>query len=1544
MGQQQPDRPNNSTTDNLLQAAADCASTLLSDENFERGVNRALEILGKSADADRLAIAEQHDDLTSQTLGYVVVQYEWLSPNASSQLHHPELNRVSCDTFTEEHYQLLLGKHWGGLIESFPEAFRSGQEKIEVKATYSIPITVEGRYWGILGLDFCRLARELSEAEIAVLKTAATCIGSVIQRERDRQTKESAERNFLLEREKAAQQKAVQLEEHNRVLEKRDRILAATAEASNVLLTGADFDEAVNRALQIIGESIDTDRIAIVENFDNPSNLSYLYWKITYEWDSPDTISQMNHPEVAQGSYEGIEEWYEIFTKGQTISCQLEELPEPFRSKMAKIGLKTIHTVPIFIEGKYWGNVGIDDCREATHRSEAELSILKTAAACIGGAIERERTRRAKEQADRNILLEREKAAQQRAIELAEYNRVLEQRDKILAATAEASNVLLTGADFDKAVNTALKIIGETIDTDRVAVIENWHNPSQPSIPYWKILYEWNSAYAISQSAHSEVSQGSWEGIEEWYKLLSEGQSISCRIEEMPEPFRSGQAKLDVKVLYEVPIFVEGEYWGATGFDDCREATHRSEAELSILKTAAACIGGAIERERTRRAKEQADRNVLLERERSAQERAKLLQAVATVANSLLRSPDYKTALPEVLQILGEAAQSDRCSLVQNVPDPVTGEAAVKIFAEWCREGIRASVDCTPELETALLWSDFPQFQDKLTQGEVYSFSIDELDEPAKSILQAQGNVSMTSVPIMVQGEFWGVFSFDYCREARVFAETDTAVFAIAVDSISAAIEREKQDEALKASEKRYRTLFELSNEGIYRFEFDEPIPVSLPIEERLELGYRNNRIVIANQVFAQQYGFESLEEVIGNKVNDFYISNSEVNREINRKIISDEFRIYNAETEEIDRLGNRRYLLGNVVTEVEDGYIIGGWGTQTDITELKRAQQALLEAERQRVAQLEKSNQVLSLRDRWLEATANAANRLLATPDLDAGINAALKMLGESLDCDRVCILQNFEDNTGETLGFLRLIYEWDSPYASCQISQTEWLEFPWEELKDWLSKEKIKDWAGGIIEELPEPFRSGQIELGVKSLYNVPIFVNGNYWGTFGIDFCREARRLTPPEIAVFKTAASCVGSAIYRQQIQQQREEAETTIILEREQAAQEKAAELTKVNAVLSRSLGKLTDTADLDEFLGEVVLEITRQVGAVCGHIFLYDADNHTLQQRLTVRHGRIYQGAAEHDPTLFHSPFAADITPGFQYMLETGEIVSLNTTDTSELFWDGTIEWHRRMGHQEAAAVALMIGDKPLGMLGLAFDHKSALKPEELELIYALTNQASLAIQLTNLAEAAKKSALIAERTRMAREIHDTLAQAFGGILMQLQVAEYFFNSKPEKVRSHINTACILAQDALAEARRTVWFLYQDDLQYQDLATLIPKVAQHLTADTGVEIEVTILGEAYPLKASLGMNLLRIVQEAIANTLKHANASKIAIKLTYEPQQLSLQVRDNGTGFDTSQQSLGFGLMGMQQRAKNLGGQLTVSSILGEGTKIALVVEVGSRE
>ena len=1528
-------------TENLLQAVAECANALLGDNNLESGVNEAIEILGTSIDADRLGIGEHHSDSTGQTLGYMVALYEWLASETESQLHHPELSRLDCDKFAEVHFKFLSGEHIGGLIDTFSEPFCSEQKKLGVEATYAIPVIIKGQLWGFLNLDFCRTARELCEAEIAVLKTAATCIGSAIQRERTRRAKEAAERKALLQQQKAEE------------LQKRDRLLNITAQAANALLNEVDLDRAIAEALRIVGEGIDTDRVCVMEHHENTdSSLGFI--EMLFEWNSSYAVSQLQHPELHQISYEGIEDWYEQLRQGEAVGGSIEELPEAIRQGQLELGVKSMYAIPIIVEQEYWGVIGFDDCREAKQRTESEISILKATAACIGSAIQQSRISRQREQAERQALIETEKA-----IQLAEHNQVLEQRDRILAATAEASDILLREENLDLAINEALRIIGQAADTDRAAIAEHFDDPSQQTLGHVRLLYEWHTFHTPTQLTHSKLSQVFWNDVEEIYWAVSQGKTHSGIVDEMDEPFRSGQKEINVKSTYTVPIMVKGQFWGIACFDDCREETRRSEAELSILKTAAACIGGAIQRERIRLAKEAADRNILLEREQAAIEKAeqleesnqvlssrdRWLEATANAANKLLEFTNLDEGINAALKVLGESLDCDRVGIFQCIynkdrqNDPIIPILG-RVIYEWDSLNVSSQI-LHSELREVFVRDLGKKWVEQLVRGEWVGGVVDQLSEPFRSVEIELGVESTYIVPFFLNGIWWGTLSMDFCREARRLTLPEIAVFKTAASCIGSAIYRRQKDEALKESEKRYRTLFELSNEGIYRFEFEQPISTFLPIEKQLNIVLQNYRFAEANKAYYDQMGVSDMDELVQFSLRDFH-GNLEQNYQVNLAIVQNGYQIRNAETEETNALGKQKFFLNNIVCDMREGLVFSGWCMQTDITELKKAQQNLLEAERKRITQLEESNRVLSLRDRWLEATANAANKLLEVADLDEGINAALKVLGESLDCDRVCVIQNIEDTDGETLGFMRCVYEWDSKFASPQIYDPEFKEFSNDGLEEWLDKIKYgsEDYVGGTIDEVPQAYVSAFIKLEIQSTYNVAIFVGDRFWGIIGIDFCQEARRLTLPEIAVFKTAASCVGSAIYRQQIQQEKEQAEKTIILEREQAAVEKAAELTKVNAVLSRSLNKLTDTADLDEFLGQVVLEITHQVGAVDGHIFLYKEDNNTLETFLSVRYGVIYQGAAEGDPTIFHSPFPADISPVFQYLLETKEISLLSTNNNADftLWWEDTLEWHRRMGHQEAAAIALSIGDKPLGILGLAFTEKSSLKPEESELIYALTNQASLAIQLTNLAQQAQEWVMTDERNRMAREIHDTLAQAFTGISLQLEAAKNSLTTNPEVATERILQAKSLAKEGINEARRSVRALRPEALDF-GLPTALHQLIDKMLLGTKIKSEISIEGETRILTAEKEIELFRIAQEALTNVIRHAQATKIYLQLICEPDTICLLIKDNGVGFDLLElHSKGFGLLGMKERSDRLDGDLLINSALGRGTEITVTV------
>jgi signal transduction histidine kinase len=198
------------------------------------------------------------------------------------------------------------------------------------------------------------------------------------------------------------------------------------------------------------------------------------------------------------------------------------------------------------------------------------------------------------------------------------------------------------------------------------------------------------------------------------------------------------------------------------------------------------------------------------------------------------------------------------------------------------------------------------------------------------------------------------------------------------------------------------------------------------------------------------------------------------------------------------------------------------------------------------------------------------------------------------------------------------------------------------------------------------------------------------------------------------------------------------------------------------------------------------------------------------------------------------------------------------------------------------------------------------------------------------------------ERARLAREIHDTLAQGFVGISSQLDAVAMSMPPEDTPARRYLDLARRMARHSLTEARRSVMDLRASALEGQDLASAIQSGTLLLTAGSGVEVAVDVSGPVTELPEHMEQHLLRITQEAVTNVLKHAGARNIWVKVQVEPHKLYLRIVDDGRGFDQqdvfSSRGGHFGLIGMRERAERLGGELRLASHPGEGTQVEVTV------
>lgn len=215
---------------------------------------------------------------------------------------------------------------------------------------------------------------------------------------------------------------------------------------------------------------------------------------------------------------------------------------------------------------------------------------------------------------------------------------------------------------------------------------------------------------------------------------------------------------------------------------------------------------------------------------------------------------------------------------------------------------------------------------------------------------------------------------------------------------------------------------------------------------------------------------------------------------------------------------------------------------------------------------------------------------------------------------------------------------------------------------------------------------------------------------------------------------------------------------------------------------------------------------------------------------------------------------------------------------------------------------------------------------------------------LERLLEAASRSgeerreAVMGERIRLAREVHDTLAQGFTGIVVQINAAEQIALDKNEETWNHLEKARALARRSLDEARRSILLLRSNDLRDSDLLGAIEKTGRNLLADESIQLETEREGDSYVLPAEIETELLRVGQEAVANAIRHSGAKKITVSLRYLPHEVALRVSDDGTG--SLQRGPGLGIRGMEERMQRVRGHLEIIAQPEVGTAVCASVAV----
>jgi len=364
-------------------------------------------------------------------------------------------------------------------------------------------------------------------------------------------------------------------------------------------------------------------------------------------------------------------------------------------------------------------------------------------------------------------------------------------------------------------------------------------------------------------------------------------------------------------------------------------------------------------------------------------------------------------------------------------------------------------------------------------------------------------------------------------------------------------------------------------------------------------------------------------------------------------------------------------------------------------------------------------------------------------------------------------------------------------------------------------------------------------------------------------------------------------------------------------------------------VLNQIAEALNRSVDLDEAVQATLAQVAHLLDVQAGWVWLLDEESNAP-----------YLAANQAlPPALANKPSRME---GGCYCLDSfrdGDLegaANVNVIECTRLHGlvDGTdgLRYH--------ASIPLYVHGKKLGVLNVASTDWRELSDDDLRLLYTVGDLLGIAIERARLYEKSVQLGAVEERNRLAREIHDTLAQSISAVALQLESADALLEEKAaDKAHFAVQKALQLTRENIEEIRRSVLDLRAAPLEGKRLAEALAAMIDNLQAQWNLTINYSVAGGNTPLPVRVEAGLYRIAQEALTNVWRHAGAELAQVSLVVTPERAQLVVADNGRGFD-AEQVFGerFGLIGLNERTRLLGGVLRLESEVGQGTRVQVTI------
>lgn len=369
-------------------------------------------------------------------------------------------------------------------------------------------------------------------------------------------------------------------------------------------------------------------------------------------------------------------------------------------------------------------------------------------------------------------------------------------------------------------------------------------------------------------------------------------------------------------------------------------------------------------------------------------------------------------------------------------------------------------------------------------------------------------------------------------------------------------------------------------------------------------------------------------------------------------------------------------------------------------------------------------------------------------------------------------------------------------------------------------------------------------------------------------------------------------------------------------------------------ILGQIAEALNREVNLDQALQTTLAQVTQLFGLQTGWVFLLDPESQ--QPYLAAAQNLPPALAEDHCRLMEDTCYCLDAYA--EGLLDRREQLNVIACSRLRGLLAGT------EGLRYHASIPLNAQDKPLGVLNVASAESKwwASSEENLRLLHTVGELVSIALERAYLFAQSTQLGVMEERNRLAREIHDTLAQSLTGIALRLETVDAMLEAgaEPAQTRASVQQALKLTQAALEETRRSVLDLRAAPLAGRNLVEALTLLIEEYERRAGhPRVTLNVIGGPRPVPGRIEMGLYRIVQEGLTNIARHAGANFIEVELVFSPDSIRLMIEDDGRGFDPSQVPAGhFGLIGLNERVKLLGGRLKLESAPGEGVRVVVVI------